>query len=334
VPDVKKWLLMARITAGAVRTRWRSRFGMFRTTAGAMDQSVDTSKAVAYIERVFADYCKYADLGDSWFENKSVLELGPGDNLGIALLFIAAGAREVVCLDQFYCLRDNGRERLIYLELRKRLPADRRARFDQAVNLENGLEFQPERIRSIYGTGAQQATDRLAGQKFDVIISRSVLEEVDKVDQAFRVMDSMLAPGGWMIHQIDMSDYGMFSSRGFHPLEFLTIPAPVYRMMTRSCSKPNRHLTDFYRKQMSDLGYEAKLIRTHVLAEQGYLGAPLHDIHPPVTELTPGLHYQTAHQELVKQIRPRLQPEYRDLTEQDLLTASAFLVARKSLLAK
>jgi hypothetical protein len=86
-----------------------------------MDQTMDTIEAVGYIERVFADYCRYADRDDSWFHGKSILELGPGDNLGIALLFIAAGAREVVCLDQFYCMRDAARERRIYQELRTRL---------------------------------------------------------------------------------------------------------------------------------------------------------------------------------------------------------------------
>jgi hypothetical protein len=85
---------------------------------------------------------------------------------------------------------------------------------------------------------------------------------VDKVDEALRIMDTLLAPRGWMIHQIDLSDYGMFSSRGFHPLEFLTVPSGIYRLMTRGCSKPNRHLTDFYRNHVSRLGYEAKLIRT------------------------------------------------------------------------
>jgi len=327
--SLKKWTLMARITAGAVRTRWRSRLGLFQTTAGAMDSRIDTDEAVAYIEQVFADYCRYADLDDSWFENRSVLELGPGDHLGVALLCIAAGARQVICLDQFYCVRDAARERRIYVELRSRLPEHQRARFDQAVTLDQEIVFHPDRIQYIYGTGAQKASDRLGGQKFDVILSRSVLEEVDQVDQAFRIMDHSLASGGWMIHQIDMSDYGMFSSHGLHPLEFLTVPSTLYRWMTRSCSKPNRHLTDFYRDQMSRLGYDAKLIRTHVVAEKGYLGTPLTDIHPPVTELVPSLHYQPAHQELVRKIRPRLQPEYRQLSEQDLLTAAAFLVARK-----
>lgn len=326
---LKKWTLMARITAGAVRTRWRSRFGLIQTTAGAMDQREAIAQSVAYIERVFADYCRYGKLDEPWFQGKSVLELGPGDNLGVALLFVAAGAREAVCLDQFYCMRDAERERQIYLELRRRLPEARRERFDQAVNLEKGVVFDSKRIRSIYGTGAQQATDRLAGQQFDVIISRSVLEEVDGVGSAFRIMDGLLAPGGWMIHQIDMTDYGMFSGRGFHPLEFLTVPSSIYRLMTRGCSKPNRYLTDFYRDQVSSLGYEAQLIRTHVVAVEGYLGAPVEDIAPPVTELIPGVHYQPGHQEMVRRIRPRLQPEYRDLTEQDLLTAAMFLVARK-----
>ncbi|MGI8731735.1 MAG: hypothetical protein ACR2LM_00335 [Pyrinomonadaceae bacterium] len=44
-----------------------------------------------------------------------VFELGFGDNVGVALKFIAAGATKVVCLDKFYSKRNLEQQRKIYL---------------------------------------------------------------------------------------------------------------------------------------------------------------------------------------------------------------------------
>ena len=49
------------------------------------------------------------------------MEIGHGDNLGVALRFLAAGAAEVICLDKFYSKRDPERQREIYLALRAQL---------------------------------------------------------------------------------------------------------------------------------------------------------------------------------------------------------------------
>jgi hypothetical protein len=35
-------------------------------------------------------------------QDKRVLEIGPGGNAGVALKFLLAGAKQVVCLDKFY----------------------------------------------------------------------------------------------------------------------------------------------------------------------------------------------------------------------------------------
>jgi hypothetical protein len=47
------------------------------------------------------------------------------------------------------------------------------------------------------------------------------------------------------------------------------------------------------------------------------------------TGLERGIDYHDRHAALVRTIRPRLIGRFRDLPEQDLLTAGLFLVARK-----
>src|SRR5262245_62826507 len=54
-----------------------------------IDQSID------YIVNCYNDYVHYGGVGPDHFRGKSILEVGPGDNLGIALYMVAKGARHV-----------------------------------------------------------------------------------------------------------------------------------------------------------------------------------------------------------------------------------------------
>ena len=61
---------------------------------GATHQRFELEGGLEYIDRVFSDYLTYGSLGPADLEGARILELGPGDNLGVALRFAAAGAAE------------------------------------------------------------------------------------------------------------------------------------------------------------------------------------------------------------------------------------------------
>ena len=90
-------------------------------------------------------------------EGKAILELGPGDNLGLALRFIAAGAERVVTLDKFAVPRDPAHEQAIYRELTDRLGEPQRARAEGA--------FDSGRIRDARGTGHRGGRRRTAARE-------------------------------------------------------------------------------------------------------------------------------------------------------------------------
>jgi hypothetical protein len=50
------------------------------------------SDSLSYINNVFEGYLKYAGISTPDFQDKKILEISPGDNLGVALKFLAAGA--------------------------------------------------------------------------------------------------------------------------------------------------------------------------------------------------------------------------------------------------
>ena len=104
-----------------------------------------------------------------------------------------------------------------------------------------------------------------------------------------------------MLHQVDLSDYGMFTSRGFPAQEFLTVPDWLYSEMTKHSGGPNRRLADYYRHQLRT--YEHTITVTHT--------------------------YSGTSPQAVEEIRPRLLPRYQSLSAADLLTHGVFLNARK-----
>jgi len=326
---MKSWARRSKtlIIAAKIYQNWqmRRRFasGVIETEHGSSHRSKSLIESLSYIEEQFADYLRYSGLTPDELQGKKILELGFGDNVGVALKFLAAGADRVVGVDKFYSSRNPEHEREIYLALRERINERERERFDEAIDLREGVKFNETRLRVINGLDLEQAATMLTdeGILFDIIVSRAVIEEIFEPGQVFNAADRVLAPGGLSIHKIDLSDYGIFADGGMHPLTFLTIPDWVYRRMATDSGIPNRKLIGYYKKEMNELGYSARFLVTGIVGR-----APLVP-HQEQVEL--GSDYTTDTLKLVEEIRPRLCSQFRDLKDEELMINGIFLVARK-----
>ena len=304
------------------RLRNRAQAGDIETLHGATHINRNIDKSVAYIEKQFADYIQYARLSSESLCGIRILELGPGDNLGVALKFLAAGAGSVVCLDRFYAKRNAENELEIYKALRDRLSPQERCRFDSAVSLKDKIRFNSERLQLYYGAGLDGVADKLAEDfgGFELIVSCAVLEEIYDLNPVFAGMDKLLSRGGSLIHIIDLGDYGIFRDQGMHPLTFLTISEPIYKRMAADSGLPNRKRLGYYLEKMKELKYKSKFFVTSVLPN-GRLEAP--------AEYEPERSKYDSN--LVASIRGKLAREFKDLDEEELLIDGILLVAQKPL---
>lgn len=300
------------------RLKRRTQSGAIETIHGSTHLHSAVADSLTYIDKQFNDYLHYAQLKEADLADKRILELGPGDNLGVALRFVAAGASSVVCLDRFYSKRDSQHEKEIYAALGDRLGSEERERFNSALSLADKTEFDPKKVRSCYGQTLEQYASSAGSSKFDLIISCAVLEEIYNPDTTFASMDALLVPGGFLIHKIDLSDYGMFRKQGMHPLTFLTIPEWVYRHMASDSGLPNRKRLSYYRNKMDQLGYDAQYFVTSTLMDGR--------IEPAVE--TPTLNNSS---ELLETIKHKLDADFRGSSQEDLLVDGLLLVARKRL---
>jgi hypothetical protein len=92
------------IIAFKIYQNWRMRRQFARGTIESIHGSTHNKKPICqslrYINEQFEDYLKYSELSRDRLRGLRVLELGFGDNLGVALKFLVAGAEQVVCLDK------------------------------------------------------------------------------------------------------------------------------------------------------------------------------------------------------------------------------------------
>jgi SAM-dependent methyltransferase len=316
-----KWFVVATNVYQDLLRRTHLRADQIGQGEGPRRTAADVPRAIDAIDNTFDGYLRYSGLSADALHGKRVLELGPGDNIGVALRFAAAGAPFVSTIDKFVPLEDDEYHRTLYRSLRARLTPDGQRRFDEAIDLDTHVRPRGDRLQYVYGRGFEEA-DTYTPSSFDLIVSNAVLEEIYDIDQAFAGMDRLLRPGGHLLHKIDLRDYGMFTKHGFPALEFLTVPDVVYQRMVESSGQPNRRLVDYYRSKTAALGYDTTIYTTWVL------GNPK-ELIPHKTSLEKGIDYSDRTMELIAAARPRLLPRYQQLPDADLMVEGIYLVARK-----
>lgn len=188
-------------------------------------------KAVDYFAGVVDDYehlAAYTGLLDdrrALFRGRHVLELGPGDTRAVALLAKLRGARSVTGFDAFdITATDEAYLRTIYEPLMVREGAD------------GGYLRARELLADVRVLHDRQAL-RAEGRRFDLVISRAVLEHVSDLDTLFEDLAAVTTPDAVQIHKVDLRSHG---NRFDHELDFLMFPESVYRWMASHTGMPNR----------------------------------------------------------------------------------------------
>lgn len=206
-----------------------------------------------YFHACFTDYLGHLgiklDRANDYLNGKHVLEYGPGNILGVALLFYAYGAQEVHCVDRFsfdLLLKENLE---VYKVMINSLKGNEKKRVCSAFNSYGEPEsgFDPKKIRYVV------TKNGLIGEKdrYDLIISRAVLEHVNDLEKTFLDLSGALKKGGSSIHQVDLRSHNLDRYKEF---DFLTVSPLVYRLMFSHKGYPNRWRTDQYRELANRFG--------------------------------------------------------------------------------
>ncbi len=260
----------------------------------------------------------------------SVAELGPGDSLGIGIAAVVAGAERYRAFD-VKAFAANDRNLAVFDELtalfRDRAPIPSESEFpeikppldahDFPSDLLNHARLEAallpgriERLRreiAAIGTPGEGCVsyaapwhddDRIAAGSVDWILSQAVMEHVDDLEGTYAACWRWLRPGGVMSHQIDFKSHGTAPQWNGH----WAFSDFAWRLVRGA--RPyliNRQPHSVHVDLMMRAGFEILCDRT--FRSSG--GLP----------------------------RERLAGRYRSLSDDDLATSGAFIVARKPLAA-
>lgn len=166
-------------------------------------------------------------------ENREIVEIGPGGNLGNALLLAVAGAARVVCVDNYRHVDFQSRIVGFYRRMIERIlidpvgslpghPTPRSAdwlksRIDDVIAFRGEtVSFNESCIQYLAPCPAEHIS--LPDASVDVVFSQAVLEHVHHPDRVCREFARILRPGGWTSHVIDLRDH--FDASGLQMLRY------------------------------------------------------------------------------------------------------------------
>jgi SAM-dependent methyltransferase len=261
----------------------------------------ETTKDVSdYFKRCFHEYFQQLGVRQNeipeWLKDKHLLEYGPGDVPGVGLLMLSYGARKVTCVDRFELASSTPKQLAVLRQIIEDLEEHARERAFACFNIagDPASGFDVDRLEYVV------TRDGLSGlvDRVDMVYSRAVLEHVNDLDATFDDMDQALKPGGVMVHQVDLKSHGLHRE---NPLDFLTWPVWLWKIMYSGKGVPNRWRIDRYRSAICRLGFDVSILEPTSLAK--------------IADLT--------------SVRPYLAKPFCELDDQSLAWLGFWLVARK-----
>lgn len=235
-------------------------------TGRGSDES-DISQIADYFIKCFHDYQDQLDLDNVGFrkylKGKVVMEYGPGDILGMALLFYAHGAERVTCIDRFPLSTLSLKNKNVYVHLLNSLNNDERVRAENAFKIKG----KPESGFNENIINYKVTKNGLSGEvgKYDLIISRAVLEHVNNLEETMLDIKKCMKHEGVSIHQVDLKSHGLDR---YIEYDFLTWPNILYKLMYSHKGFPNRWRVDKYKEISKKINLKIKKLYSTGMLEQ------------------------------------------------------------------
>jgi SAM-dependent methyltransferase len=217
-----------------------------------IDSDLETS--INYSRDVFQKYLYFLDLIDfpSFLHGKTVCELGPGDTVTVALLFLAYGAARVICFDRFPLVQDKQKNKLIAKRLLEILPEERKAYLQKVISFDARGNITWDNSCLCYLQNKKE-TIAIKEGTVDLMVSNAVLEHVSDLEGLFREMSRTMKPGALMVHAADLGPHQLNFNT---PLDFLAIPEWRWKLMTSYRGAPNRARKSRYELLLKNYCFE------------------------------------------------------------------------------
>jgi len=207
--------------------------------------------------------------GESYsIENKTILELGPGADLGVGLILLSIGANKYNSLDINNLVETVPDELYEHLfEVMGQQDNIKRQADDLARQLELTKSNTNEELN--YVCDPTFNIGRFKDEDIDLVLSNAAFEHFDDIQTTLSQLSDILKPGGTLLAEIDLSTHTRWI-RDKDPLNIYRY-SPFYYNMMKFSGTPNRIRPNQYAEYLDKNGWtNIKLIPYRTL-EMSYV---------------------------------------------------------------
>ena len=237
------------------------------STANSLARNVQ--EAVKFAVHSADSIISWVPGGTTFFRNRTALEIGPGQDLGLPLILMGFGAK-MVLIDRYLCQWDPNFHPQYYRALRENIvekfPGIDTGPLDQVI--ENSRHAVRD-LRTIE-VGLENIYE-VPDASIDVSYSNATFEHLMDPLQAIRQLARVTRPGGLGFHQIDFRDHRNFQ----RPLEYLTgAEEDSEQALKRLASRFGNGVRSAEFEQMfKESGFHISQFEPNLFADEQYLSA-------------------------------------------------------------
>lgn len=194
---------------------------------------------------------------------KAACEVGAGDCLAASSLFLAKGARRVNIVEVEPPAINEKQLQVLTALAKEGVPLDL-----TILERDHQGELQLDAGRIAYHTCFMEQFQ--ASEQHEFLFSFSVLEHVEDLAGFYASCHRVLAPGGWMLHLIDLGGHAMLEDP-IPPLDFQTYPDWLYDLMFPKYHRATRRFLNDHTDAVQAAGFRIEKITPTRSAEKSYL---------------------------------------------------------------
>lgn len=198
-------------------------------------------------------------------KGRTILELGPGADLGIGLILTMLGARKYNALDVHDLV--NSVPMALYEELFKLIGDDHEAVLGIDA-LRQQLDLRQKKLDSKINYVCDRNFDlrRFKNEQIDLVFSQAAFEHFDDIPETFSQLSEIVVPGGTLIAEIDLSTHTRWI-RDRDPLNIYRYPEFYYDFF-KFRGTPNRLRPYQYKALLEEYGWrDVRIIPSRILGD-------------------------------------------------------------------
>jgi SAM-dependent methyltransferase len=240
-------------------------------------------EVVDYSLQVVRDHLSRFPGEHVFLKGRTVMELGPGNDLGPALVMMGYGAR-VIIIDKYLVEWDDSFHPYFYkmflASAREIFPEMDTSPIEEVIR--NKRHAAPNLECHKYGL---EEVAFLPDKCIDVSMSNAVMEHLYDPELSCRELFRLTKPGGIGFHQIDFEDHRNFDK----PLEYLTLSDDEFHSLFQSINGEcgNRLRYHEFQSLFEKAGFTILHFEKNKFADDNYLSDVLLRIQPRFREMDP-----------------------------------------------